>query len=80
MTRLTVDSLRADWAILYRMLRKEKAMRRDYLKEPRRSQALAEINAAIEAAERIKDAAKAAIPQQQPLLIDAVRKKRANGY
>lgn len=83
MTKPTIDSLRADWLTVQRFIRQERDMRKHVFRgQP--DKLAAKVKAAedaLAAAERLKDAAKAAIPQQQPLLIDAVRKKRAkNGY
>lgn len=73
---MTVDEARKYYATIMAVLKKERGMRDKHLGEPRRSQALAEVDGAISALESLglvlADAAKAAVltsgDEQQPLI------------
>ena len=81
---MTVDEARMHYLMIMAMLKKERKMRDQFLGEPRRGAALAEVNGAIDALEHLglvmADAAKAGVltsGHEQPALIDVpeVRKQ-----
>lgn len=80
---MTVDEARKYYATIMAVIKKERTMRDKHLGEPRRSQALAEVDGAISALESLgvvlADAAKAGVltsgDEQQPLFEVPPRKQ-----